>query len=91
MIRSQDNDLTLTADCYITDQDEPDYPVVSEFIAWRFPEILPDHWRSAITSPTSDSRYGAGESAMAAVVKALDDACVLSGFKQGSIHFSYLV
>ena len=40
MIRSQDSDLTLTADFYITDQDEPDYPVVSEFFAWRFPEIL---------------------------------------------------
>ena len=43
-----DNDLTLTADVYyyfIAAPDEPDYPVVANFTAWRFPEILPEHWR----------------------------------------------
>lgn len=84
-----DNDLTLTADVYyyfIAAPDEADYPVVADFTAWRFPELLPDHWRSAIPSPTLNRWYGAGESAMSSTVKALDGACILSGFDAGSVR-----
>lgn len=89
--RVPDSDLMLAADVYyyfISDP-ETDYPVVAEFIAWRFPDILPDHWSAAATPGLAFRSDGVSDSAMSSVVKTLDGACVLSGFEQGSFCFSY--
>ncbi|EPS93925.1 hypothetical protein FOMPIDRAFT_1055533 [Fomitopsis schrenkii] len=83
--RVPDSDVTLAADVYFyftLDPHETDYPIVADFLAWRFPDALPDHWpRPALRSL---QRFRVSESAMSTQVKSIDGACILSGFKQES-------
>ncbi|KAH9935658.1 uncharacterized protein B0H18DRAFT_419849 [Fomitopsis serialis] len=82
-----DSEPTLTADVYyyfLLGDHDPEYAVVSEFAAWRFPDTLPAHWLSARQDRRHLSRFFASESAMSDRVRDMDGACILSGFGQAS-------
>ena len=59
---------------------EEQYPIVTDFRAWRFPQQLPDHWAAARLSA---SFYTTGllqaPTDMSASVKDSDQCCVISG------------
>lgn len=87
--RVPDSVLTFASDVsfyFTVDPYESDYPVVADFLAWRFPDTLHDLWLRP--ARTSLDRFRVSESAMSAQVKGVDGACILSGFKQGSFRLS---
>ncbi|KAH9931355.1 uncharacterized protein B0H18DRAFT_1102817 [Fomitopsis serialis] len=87
-----ESETTLTADAYyyfLIDDDDPQYAVVCEFVAWRFPDVVPAHWLTLALCPPPEQNiitpgFRSSGTSMSAVVKLRDGECLLSGYKQES-------
>ncbi|KAI1787380.1 hypothetical protein LXA43DRAFT_1098308 [Ganoderma leucocontextum] len=73
----------------------PDYPIVTDFVAWKFPDKIPDHW--VRPRPSADEiaelqrKYGAcKQKDMPSAVTSDDKACVLTEVFS-SVELAYLV
>ncbi|KAM5533485.1 hypothetical protein V8D89_012822 [Ganoderma adspersum] len=62
----------------------PNYPIVTDFVAWQFPEKIPDHWVRPKPSPEEMAELwrkyaGCRQKDMESAVTADDETCILTG------------
>ncbi|KAI1787408.1 hypothetical protein LXA43DRAFT_712865 [Ganoderma leucocontextum] len=74
----------------------PNYPIVTDFAAWKFPDMLPDHWIRHELSPEviADLRHkykGCKARDMRPVVKCSDNGCVIIGGHLSATQVAHLV
>ncbi|KAI1783217.1 hypothetical protein LXA43DRAFT_904037, partial [Ganoderma leucocontextum] len=74
----------------------PNYPIVTDFAAWKFPDMLPDHWFRPELSPEeiADLRRKyrwCGRRDMRPVVKFSDNGCIVTGGHLSATQVAHLV